>query len=60
MIEIQGRHQFKSAAAKIQRERMSVRRMEAGAYFVRNTAKGLRRRRSTKPPPLRQVRLMKR
>jgi hypothetical protein len=40
MIEIQGRHQFKSAAARIQRERMSVRRMEAGAYFVRNVTKG--------------------
>lgn len=40
MIQIQGREQFKSAAARIQRERMSVRRMEAGAYVITNTAKG--------------------
>ena len=40
MIEIQGRQQFKNAAARIRKERMGVRRFEAGAYTVTNKAKG--------------------
>lgn len=40
MIQITGRQQFKGAAERIQRERMSVRRYESGAYAVTNKAKG--------------------
>ena len=40
MIQIQGRQQFKNAAARMQQERMSVRRYEPSAYEVTNTAKG--------------------
>lgn len=42
MIQIQGRQQFRNAADRMQKERMSVRRYEASAYEVTNTAKGHR------------------
>jgi hypothetical protein len=40
MIEIQGREQFRNAAKRLRKERMGVRRCEAGAYFVVNKSKG--------------------
>jgi hypothetical protein len=39
MIQIQGRQQFKNAAASMQQERMSVRRYEPSVYEVTNTVK---------------------
>lgn len=42
MIQIQGRHQFKGAAARLQRERMAVSRHEAGKYNVENRTRGTR------------------
>lgn len=40
MIQIQGRQQFRNAAGRIQKERMGVRRYEAGCYEVVNQTKG--------------------
>lgn len=40
MIEIQRREQFTNAAARLQKERMSVRRHEPRLYEVTNQAKG--------------------
>ena len=42
MIQITGREMFKSAAARLRKERMAVRRHEAGKYDVTNKAKGRR------------------
>ncbi len=39
MIQIIGGNQFRNAAARLQRERMKVKRHEAGRYDVTNTAK---------------------
>ena len=40
MIQITGRQQFEKAAAKAQKERMSVRRYEPSVYEVTNKAHG--------------------
>lgn len=40
MIQIQNAGQFKNAAAKLQKEKMRVRRYEPSVYEVTNTAKG--------------------
>lgn len=40
MIQITGGNQLKNAAARLRRERMNVRRHEAGKYDVTNKTKG--------------------
>jgi uncharacterized Zn finger protein len=40
MIQIQRREQFINAAARLQKERQSIRRHEPGLYEVTNKAKG--------------------
>ena len=40
MIQITGGNQFRNAAARLQKERMGVRRHEVGKYDVTNKAKG--------------------
>ena len=40
MIQITGGNQFKNAAARLRKERMGVRRHEAGKYDVTNKTKG--------------------
>jgi hypothetical protein len=40
MIQLTGREQFTKAAERAKRERMSVRRYEAGCYEVTNKKKG--------------------
>jgi hypothetical protein len=40
MIQLTGREQFTKATERAKRERMSVRRYEAGCYEVTNKAKG--------------------
>lgn len=42
MIQIQNPEQFTKAAERLTRERMNVRKAEAHAYAVTNTAKGTR------------------
>lgn len=42
MIQIQHSGQFEKAAARLERERMGVRRSEAHLYEVTNKAKGVR------------------
>jgi len=41
MIQIQSRQQFTNAAARLERERMSVRRSEPHMWAVTNTTKGV-------------------
>jgi hypothetical protein len=58
MIQIQNKEQFTTAAARLQKERMKVRRAEAHKWEVTNTAEGRHLSRPVHPQRLGPLRIV--